>query len=784
MKKYCLIFFAVLFGIAIATGSVTSLYAQEGDTDEFMLEEITVTAQKRAENQQKVAISMDVISGEDLAGTGKDNVDDILSSLSNVQINNSSDGMRVTVRGLAEENTPFHDMRVSTPTVAINVDGAYNSGSSAGQNLFDIERVEVLAGPQSTLYGSNSPGGIVNVVTAAPKTEKFSANATAEFGNFGTFNGQVMVNVPVVQDLVAMRLAANKTKRDSWIDGADNSQDNTTVRLKTLYKPSEIFSANLTLNWSESAGGGRNAGEVELFNTEDGNWVTIGMDGLPVEYAEVTDPWTVSSNAGGRPGSDAETNGISAEIAWDTGIGALTIVPSYSKEETSDYDPERVGFDGSVTAQLTENHTEQKAGEVRLASPADFPFKWIVGGTYYESDRVNETTDDDNPGNNSYNNSYQENKALYANITYPLTDTVRGTLGYRRSWDKVGNTEIPAKVGDGITGQEYSNPDYKVGIEYDVGEDSMLYANYATSYRVNGMAISQATGEHDKTVPPEELKSYSIGVKNRFFDNRLQLNASAYYYDYQNKNFDGSEDGRLGMGGGPPGTPPPTINEWDEAYHHTDPETGEWVEGTDFNNDGDLLDTNTVTDPLTQDELGDISDPWIQQFGDFESIGVDISADMLITSKDRLNLSLSYMQTEWTKAVVGFYWSWLWDTEGMDYAGEENTFSPTWTAKAAYQHNFELGDYGTLVPQIDVQYKSKYKLSFATDLEDVNWQEAHYLLNGSVTYSHISGRWSLNAYVKNATDYAVKTFWMNMGGRYAMGLNDPRTYGAVLSLKF
>jgi hypothetical protein len=325
----------------------------------------------------------------------------------------------------------------------------------------------------------------------------------------------------------------------------------------------------------------------------------------------------------------------------------------------------------------------------------------------------------------------------------------------------------------------------------------MLYANYATSYRVNGMAISQATGDDDKTTPPEELKSYTIGAKNRFFDNRLQVNVSAYYYDYANKNFQGSEDGRLGGGGPPPGPdgPPPEptiINEWDAEYYHTDPDTGEWIEGTDFNNDGDLYDT---TSPDTQthpdnpdsslvDELGDISDPWIQQFGDFESLGVDISADWVITSKDRLNLSLSYMYTQWTDAVVEFYWSWLWDDEGRDYSGEDNTFSPSWTAKAAYQHNFELGGYGTLLPQIDVQYKSKYKLSFATDLENVNWQEAHYILNGNVTYTHPSGMWSLNAYVKNATDYAVKTFWMNMAGRYSLGLNDPRTYGAVVSFKF
>jgi iron complex outermembrane receptor protein len=780
MRKYSPLIFTALFGLAFLAGGLSPLHAQESGSDEFQLEEIVVTAQKRAENQQKVAISMDVISGEDLAGSGKTNVDDILRDLSNVQINNSTDGLRVTVRGLAEENSPWHDMRVSTPTVAINVDGSYNSGSSAGQNLFDLERVEVLAGPQSTLYGSNSPGGIVNVVTASPKTDKFSTNASVEVGNFGKFNGQVMVNVPVVQDLVAMRLAANKNKRDSWIDGSDNSQDNTTVRLKTLYEPSETFSANLTLNWSESAGGGMNGGEVDLFDTEDGYWVSIDDDDNVVLEDKVTNPWTSTSTEGGRAESDAETKGISAEIAWDTGIGALTVVPNYSKQESSDFDDAVENQDGSITSQYTENTTEQKGAEVRLASPADFPFKWIVGATYYESDRENITDDYDNDGNDQYQNTTQENKAVYANITYPLTDTFRGTLGYRRSWDEVGNVETPAKVGNGVTGQDYSNPDYKIGVEYDLADNSMLYANYATSYRVNAMAIQQG----NNTVPPEELNSYTVGVKNRFFDNRLQVNASAYYYDYNNKSFRGSEEGRLGRSG-PPGSPVDVINEWEQTDDEYAPE------GTDLNNDGDFYDTNAVDDPGNiyvdnpdQDELADITDPWIQQFGKFESFGVDVSADWLITSKDRLNLSVSYLDAEWTDAVVEFYWHWLFDSHGTDLSGRTNTYSPKWSAKGSYQHIFDLGSFGTLIPQVDATYSASYNLTFEEEDFPYNYQESYYILNGSITFNHSSDMWSINAYIKNANDYAVKTFWMSPAGSSTLGLNDPRTYGAVLSLKF
>jgi iron complex outermembrane recepter protein len=170
-KRSFHVILATTVGLMFVFGDAFILCAQEAKSDEFTLEEITVTAQKRAENQQKVAIPMDVISGEQLAEMGKTNVDDILGGISNVLINKSSDGMRVSVRGLTETDIPFMDLHATTPQVAINVDGAYNSSNRSGTNLFDVERVEVLYGPQSTMYASNSPGGIVNVVTAAPKTD-------------------------------------------------------------------------------------------------------------------------------------------------------------------------------------------------------------------------------------------------------------------------------------------------------------------------------------------------------------------------------------------------------------------------------------------------------------------------------------------------------------------------------------------------------------------------------------------------------------------------------------
>lgn len=470
-------------------------------------------------------------------------------------------------------------------------------------------------------------------------------------------------------------------------------------------------------------------------------------------------------------GQDQITKGLSAEISWDTGIGSLSVVPSYSKAEAEDL-RETETFSGEETIRYSVNHTIQKSAEVRMASAQDSPFTWIVGGTYYESDRENSTDDYYFDTNDSLQNTKQKNRGLYGNITYPFTDKFRGTAGYRRSWDEASNVEVPAKVGNGITGQKYTNPDYKVGVEYDLADNSMIYASYATSYRVNAMAISQATEEGDRTVPPEEMNAYTIGAKNRLLENKLQVNASVFYYDYTNKSFAVSEQGRFGRGA--------VVDEREYDI--------------DFNNDGDMEDFNAIdlngdgdtTDPgETGDLYGkDISDPWIQQFGGFRSIGADISTDWVITSRDRMSLSVSYLNAKWTDATIHFYWATVWSDEGRDFSGMKNTFSPTWSGNLSYEHNFNLWTFGTLVPHIDLQYKSEYILSYTQNMHPYNYQEPYYLINGNITYTHSSGKWSLNGYVKNATNYAVKTFWMNMAGSYSLGINDPRTYGGVLTVRF
>jgi iron complex outermembrane receptor protein len=319
----------------------------------------------------------------------------------------------------------------------------------------------------------------------------------------------------------------------------------------------------------------------------------------------------------------------------------------------------------------------------------------------------------------------------------------------------------------------YSKPDMKYGFEYDAADNMMVYGTYSTSYRSgNSMAMQQADGDYP---PNEELDAYTLGLKSRWFDNRLQVNVSAYYYDYSNKLCAGfkegyvsedelydvdtispSESGRNGYAAQPDGVYPSQ-----DIY--------------DFDGDG-------ITD---EDLLFHITDRNAQGYGAFSSLGIDISTTWIITSKDRLNLSIAYLDAEWETLFFDYEYDVF---EDESYAGVTPANSPKMAITASYQHNFTLGSLGNLTPRIDMKYKSEFdtvgEWKSYVDPYGYGIQEAYTMWDASAAFEHSSGRWSLNAYVKNITDYAVKTQARVTTMRTEMRLGDPRTFGATFSIKF
>jgi hypothetical protein len=200
----------------------------------------------------------------------------------------------------------------------------------------------------------------------------------------------------------------------------------------------------------------------------------------------------------------------------------------------------------------------------------------------------------------------------------------------------------------------------------------------------------------------------------------------------------------------------------------------------DYNGDG------YVTDVSVQ-----LEEPNSQGWGTFTSFGGDVQASMIITGKDRVELSVSYLDATWDELEFDYVYDYIW--EDVSYNGMRNTFSPEWTVNASYDHSFSLWNGGSLLGRVDCQYQSSYVLNWkpavTVDGYRYDYQEDSYIFNTSAVYSSPSGVWSLTGYVKNVFDYAKKTSCMTMEmdgvlSSVTMMLNDPRTFGAMLSVNF
>jgi iron complex outermembrane receptor protein len=698
----------------IIAGAVPFVHAQEGGEDRFTLEEITVTAQKREENQQKVAIPMEVLTGEDLKSMGRYDVDQILSQVSTAFISRTNEGMRVAIRGVGFD-TPagYGDGAMNAPgTVSVNFDGIFTAKRPTGTGLYDIERVEVLFGPQSTTYASNAPGGIVNIETARPKLDIYEGYGTIEYGNYETLHGEAAVNAPIADGL-AVRAAVNFLTHEGYLSNGADDEDSKSGRIRLLYAPDDRFSFLASGEYEQSTG--------------------FGFTGITpfVDEGDVSDPWETDEPLEGTPRKTTKKK-VNAHFDYNFDYGVLTLIPAYYEDEsfrtTTMEDPFFLVMQDGTNV----GWGKETGFEARFASPADSAVVWNLGFNWYEGENesdqltVYRETGGLPPGTPDTTRTifYQliKQKAFLGNITYPMTDQFRLVAGLRYSDDSAYSTRTVVE-GTGLnttSDMDHDGWNYKLGVEYDMSQDIMLYANWATSYRVEGEAMDWRGNAYD----PQENRAYTLGSKMRFWENRFQVNTSAFYYDYINRIFMAME--------------------------------------------------------LKPPEYGPGPDEGGRAPGDLESYGLDVQTTTIITPNDKLNLSASYLHAEVTNLVFEYQY-----LPSVDYSNRTPTFSPEWTITLDYSHNFVLPNGASLMAKYDTRFQSEYDIewkefSMGVDYTGIRTQEAHHIDNIGLTYSSPDQKWNLSAYCKNIWDYAEKRF-MNMGP--SMNIGPPRTYGLTLSVK-
>jgi len=560
---------AWLLGAAALSGLwVSQARAAEAPTT---VGELVVTAQKRAERLQDVPIAITALTSDQLKDQHVSNILDLNGLSPALQIKTDDNGAnpKIFIRGVG-----LNDFNPNTAApVAIYVDGVY-LGSPLGQmaQFFDLERIEVLRGPQGTLYGRNTTGGAINVVSRRP-TQSLTADLSAEYGRFNAVALEGGVGGPLVKDVLAFRIAG----AGNWDDGYTrnrltghhgNDQDRWALRGQLLYTPTPDVELLGQVHYGKSRGGSILAYNRPLFPATaeatgpDGfcapGFYTSGQCTDIAGYAN-TSPDLYEGDYHLEGKDKVRTYGGALTGTWTLGPVQLVSVTGYENARRSDLEDTDAGPNDVITANYRA-HQSAFSEEVRLQSNTEGPAKWVVGvyaasdhlttDSYYDVLRLFRNPTPENPSGADLASSIgvfgwpfkqtTKSYAAFGQVDYSVTDALILTGGLRYSTDKksfhyTSNAEFGEvtffTVDDDKTFDSLSG---KVGVQYRFSPDANVYATYNRGYKSGGFFGGQTVDP--TTLGPykdETVNAYEAGAKFAAFDRRLTASVSAFYYDYK-----------------------------------------------------------------------------------------------------------------------------------------------------------------------------------------------------------------------------------------------------------
>ncbi|MGC3980866.1 MAG: TonB-dependent receptor [Steroidobacteraceae bacterium] len=845
---------SVLLPIVLSSTAQAQSEASAG----FTLEEITITATKRETDLQKTAMSITALDGEEIEKSGKSNLAQILQDTAGVTANTAGQfGYYFWVRGIGSSPTFGQDAAVTT-----SVNGVFQQTAQSSRGTFyDIGRVEVARGPQSTLNGRNALGGSIAVITAEPKLE-YEASGTVGIGNYHLLNSQGMLNAPLPGGISALRLAFSTEKRDGYISNGSNDSDVEAGRLRWLIQPSDDLKIILSADRQKSAGRGVGQSATGMFLPTETTEFSLGRYCRTVlECAGAVTP-TGGAAAGfnSLPFVDSAyttfnprdpvsrqftSTSYYGELNWDLGGAQLYVQPAWQKTDVLNYNhnfnnrdyalwsarvqAQQPGWTNERKEQFARALAtslgfdrmiqEQKTFEVRISSPADSKLQWL-GGLYYFNNKEATRTSMAAGGNAGVYTAASgapfcitsagvtaatpfgsgcgtgttgipadaiavirnastdptladwdviapfdprrevTDYAGYAQLTYPIRDDLRltGSSRYTRETKWRGydpqrnyNRDDGNPASSGIfttfsipeTEITWNNLDYRVTVDYDLAESSMIYASISTGFRGGGFLNIAATGLRPgfkNYYDPEKLTSYEIGTRNDFMNKRLRVNATAYYYDYTDYQY--------------------TYNAL--VFADQDPQSSTAI---------------TIN------------------AGDSKSYGAELETRFLLTETDELGLNATYSKTELGQFTLpgGTAASVI---AANNLAGQPFRRAPEWTILPSYRHRFNLGSAGSLTAAVDAHFESwSYINNPAGDtyLDGLVKQDAYHRENASLGYESSDGQFSVTAFVRNISDEVVKGTIGPVSGFTATSTvvqnlqydpGEPRTYGVTFSANF
>lgn len=716
----------VLIGLfAIGHGAAAQ---EEQPEPSDAIEEIIVTAQKREQTLQEIAAAVTVVGADAIDVRGITTLAHVQNLLPSVRLQAESASTEIYIRGVGSTL----DLPMIEPPNAYNINGVYVPREVTSATLVDVARIELLPGPQGTLYGRGAIGGVVNTITTRPG-DGTGTRALLEAGDYGHTRATVTQNIPLGAN-AAFRGSLSYVERDGYLKSGADSADDVAGFLALAFAPGDNVDVHLWTHIEDRGGYAANLlskGEVGKSKSQafpNGDPWDDRLQGELAAFATLG-PITAQDR-------DWETVIVGAEIDWQlSGALTLTYVPSYLDFEW------RQGYwlthkDGDFNERI-----DQETHELRLTYDAGARLSWLAGAYAYRIETAGQLFIQFGPGElfpgsppglwlgtSDVRDHELDGTAVFGELTYALSDRMRWTVGARASSDDreadgyqpdivvtpAVDTE-PVALFTGLAPPTWSNAadwehvDWKLGIEFDAGSDTLLYAVAQTGFQPGTFDVFP-----DTVTAESELLALTVGAKNRFLGGRLLVNNELFHYGYDNL----------------------LVQSFDAA---------------------------TGTNRLSNAD--------VTIYGD----QLDLVYAPAALPDTRLSLSLGYLHARYDDFIV----------DSLDgFNGNQMQNAPDWTATLGLVHDWQLGG----AARIELDLSSRYESSFWGDFSHSAgiYQETYTKTDVALTYYTGSGRWSVGAWVKNLEDQVVQAAAATGNpftdpGPGAPFIEAPRTYGLRLT---
>lgn len=713
--------------------------------------DIVVSANRRLENSQQVPVAITAFTGQNLVEQHVRNLSDLSNLAPALRITNADAAAnpKIYIRGVG-----LNDFNpTSSSGVGMYVDGVY-VGSLLAQlaSFYDLKEVEVLRGPQGTLFGRNTTGGAINITTQQP-TDQQTGDLSLQYGRFNEVNVTGAVGGPIVPGVVDYRIAGMLTRDDGYSENRYtgdrvNNANRYALRgaLRFQIDPDTDFTISANRFWNR--GGSRGIKSRPLFPTTA---AATGKDGLckagyyytgqctdALGYAETnSNPWSISSNLEGLDRIDLW--GTTGTLTHKMGGLELVSVTAYSKVKR--YDQENTDASPLQMVEIDYQSSQQQfTQELRLQKDTG-RLKWVIGG-FYENEIVHDNTFTDllrslrplfvSPTNptgadpaasvatyrdplRQKTNSY----AVFGQIDYEVVPGLIATGGLRWSEDQktFNYTALTEEVEQFILADKksFSGVSGRAGLRYEIDPAWNVYATYNRGYKSGGFFGGSASSPSQlEPYKNETVDAYEVGSKAEFFDRKLRANLSAFYYNYQD------------------------IQAFSEVLR------------------------NGVTQQI------------LDNAASAKLYGGELELDARPVRHLDVSASLAYLHAYYGKYI----------SEGDDYTGNRMPHSPTWSATGSIQYTFDLPDGGSIVPRIDMSYRTKVYFD-STQTARVSDGKL-FLLNGRIGWKIANSGLEVGAWAQNITN---KAYLEGISPIPSLGVDllsyaPPRTFGAFLQFHY